>query len=127
MNDLFIKASRMNLQYNSSIGILNVSDLWNIRLEVLDQLARGLSKGLRECEEDSFITPATAKTELLKIQLEIAKYIIQTRLEDLEKAKLLVANRERKQKILSILASKEDESLQQKSKEELLRELEELE
>jgi hypothetical protein len=122
---MFEKASRVKLRFTTSIGLIAVEDLWDLKLSALDAIARSLHKALEDTEI-SFIKPQTANNEALKLRFEIVKYVITVKLAEQEEAKTLSEKAARKAHIHRILASKQDEALQAKTAEELIKELEAL-
>ncbi len=61
------------------------------------------------------------------MKLDLVKYIISVKLEENEKAKLAKVKKERKNKILELLATKRDEADVKLSESDLIKELAELE
>ena len=124
IEQMFIAATRKKLRFVTNLGQLSVEDVWDLSLEQLDELAKGLRRKVNDAEE-SFINEV--KTDVaLEISFEIVKYVIGVKME--EKAARLQAkkNAARQQQILQILESKKNEALQGKSIEELEQELLEL-
>ena len=70
-------------------------------------------------------TKATVCEEL-EVQIAIVKHIVSVKLAEKESAEKALAKKEQKQKIMSILAAKENEALQNSSVEELQKMLDEL-
>jgi DNA gyrase/topoisomerase IV subunit A len=125
MSEMFEKATRKSLRFVTDIGRLAVEDLWDLPLTIrgngasLDNIAKGLNKALRESNEESFVVKNTTKNSLLELKFDIVKHIIAVKLEDAEKAKKAADTRVKKEKILSVMASKEDDALSEKSVDEL--------
>ena len=128
---MFEKASRMKLRFNTPVGMISVEDLWDLPLiskaghTNLDDLARDLSKRVAETEE-SFVEKPAPKDVKTNLGFEIVKHIIGIRLEERDKAKAALAKKVKKAKILEILASKEDNAMQDMSEDDLKKMLEEL-
>ena len=121
---MFEKASRLKIRFQSTIGTLSVEDLWDLPLETLNVLAKGLRKQVEDSEE-SFISPVKPDAKI-QLRFDIVKHIIDVKLAERDAAKVAQVNRERKAKILGILASKQDAVLGEMSQEDLLKELEAL-
>lgn len=116
--NIFELASRRKFRFKAQQGLVSTEDLWSLQLTVLDELAKGLRKELRETEE-SFIEKSTAKNVDLEIKFEIVKHIISTRLAEQNQR---VAERDkaaRKQQIMEIIEQKQNSELLSLSKEEL--------
>lgn len=124
--NIFERASRGKLRFESSVGDLTAEQLWDLPLTAkgdrpdLDKLARGVNSELKGLEEGSFvqITPDPRKTEL-ELKLEILKHVIESKLADKARAEKAAENAERKRRLMAILATKEDEALAGKTKEEI--------
>ena len=121
---MFEKASRLKLRFNTIIGTISVEDLWDLPLSTgpmnLNDLAKSLNKRVKEVEEEDFVAKATKDNEALILKFELVKHVIKVKLEEAEIADNKAEAKEKKQKILAILADKEDESLKGKTKEELV-------
>lgn len=130
MEELFEKASRHKLRFKMVKGLISVEDLWQLSLEDLDELAKALNKELKESEEVSFIKKKSTKNTLLTWRFELVKYVINKRITEEEEAKTN-ADQEaqkatKKARLIAIIDSKEVTSLENKSIDELRKELEAL-
>lgn len=81
---MFEKASRMKLRFNTQRGVLSVEDLWDLPLIQLDNIAIALNKKLQESKTESFIKTRTKDTTELELKFNIAKHIIDVKLQDAE-------------------------------------------
>lgn len=122
---MFETATRNKIRFPSSRGELSVEQLWDLSPLSkdgfnLDTIAKGINKTLKEMTEESFVitgrTPAHAKLEL---QLELVKYIIGVKLAEEALAKMRAENRVEREKLLRILAEKQDGHLSELSEKEL--------
>lgn len=126
MNDIFEKASRLKLRFVGFSGTLSVEDLWDLPLTHaskinLDDLAKALSRQVKDAEgETSFVKPASNKAnEQLELSFEIVKYVIGVKVAERD-ARLEAAGRaEKKQKLLALIDTKQNQELEGKSLEEL--------
>lgn len=119
---MFDQASRLKIRFETKKGLLSTEDLWDLPLTgavSLDQIAIGLNRQLKESDTESFVLKGKASDELLKLKFEIVKHVISVRLAEAEKEEEIRVNREKRQRILAIIAEKEDESLKSTSLEEL--------
>lgn len=124
---MFEKATRLKLRFDTPRGHISVEDLWDLPLTSntgkpnLDDIAKGLHRELRAgAETASFVTPAsTAGNEGLQLGFDVVKHVIDVRVAERDAAVQAAKRRETKQRILEIVAMKEDESLRGKSLEEL--------
>jgi len=126
---MFEQASKLKLRYKVANGTISTEDLWDLSLESLDKIARGLHKELREAEEVSFITSniREAATSLNELRFGIVKHIIEVKVEAREAKKVKEQAAAKKETIKRILAAKQDETLQSMSIEDLQKELQSLE
>lgn len=132
--DKFELASRKKLRFPSPVGELTTEQLWdlplvsNVKGKVsLDAVARAVNANLKAVTEESFVTvssnPAKATYEL---QLEILKHIIAVKQDEIARAKDRAEKAEKRRVLLDALARKEEQEIGAKSKDELLKELAEL-
>lgn len=126
---MFEKATREKFRFDSVQGKLTVEDLWDLPLSSnhgnranLDDVAKALSRQLKEQgTEESFVkTREETDDTTTPVMFEIVKHVIKVKLEEAEVCKRARESRERKQKILAIIAKKQDEKLEGASIEELL-------
>lgn len=123
---LFEQATRSKLRFYTAKGPLNVEDLWDLPLisksgaQVnLDDLARAAYKEMEESACQSFVQKSTKISEIAKLRFDIIKHIIDVKLADRDAASERAEKAAKKQRILELIATKEDESLAGKSLEEL--------
>lgn len=124
MEEMFIKASRLKLKFKTSIGNIEVPDLWDLTLESLNTLAKSLNKELKDAQEESFIGTKSKANAILEIKFEIVKYVIKVKLEEAETKKNAADKKAAKEKIMELINRKKDEALSSKSIEDLEKELE---
>lgn len=115
--------SKMRFQFK---GIISVEDLWDLSVENLDSIFKTLNSQLKQVKEESLLDTKTKQDKELDTKIEIIKYIVQVKLEEEQLRLKAKDQKEKKQKILEILSAKQDESLQNKSIEELTAMLNEL-
>lgn len=119
--NIFERATKAKLRFDSPRGRLTVEDLWDLPLTgavSLDNIYKAVNRQVKEAQEESIVNPTTASTKL-NLQLDIIKHIVEVKMEERDKAKEAIENKEKKQRILAALADKEEESLKGKSPEEL--------
>lgn len=115
---MFELATRAKLRFNFK-GQVSVEDLWDLSLESLDGIYKGLNALVQQAKEDSLLSVKSAADEVLDAKIEIVKHIVKVKLEEAEARKQVKAVREQQQKIMSILSDKQDEALKNKTVEEL--------
>lgn len=129
---MFEKAARLKIRFDSPAGQLSVEDLWDLPLTStakranLDEIAIHLNRALKDTTTESFVKKATPKNDELQLKFDIVRHVIKVRLEENEAESLKKSNAERKQKLLAILAEKQDADLKGKSTEELQKLINEL-
>ena len=107
-------------------GMISVEDLWDLSLTNLDSIYKTLNKQVKQSEEESLLsTKASVDTEL-EVQIAIVKHIVSVKLAEKEVQEKASAKKAQKQKIMSIIATKQDEALHNSSVEELQKMLDEL-
>ena len=131
MEDLFAKATRDKVKFVTVKGEISIEDLWDLPLTSekgfdLDSIARKIAKELKDSTEESFVKPSTKGSSLLELKLEVLKYIIKVKMEENETRKNLAEKKAKKEKLMEILAKKEDASLEALTPEEIRKQLEEL-
>ena len=125
VENIFEYATRNKVRF-SFRGLISVEDLWDLSLTNLDSIYKGLNKQSKQSEEESLLNIKTQKDELLNVQIEIVKHIVSVKLAEKEAREKASAKKAQKQKIMSIIAAKQDEALQNSSIDELQKMLDEL-
>ena len=127
--NMFEQAAREALRFETSKGLVNTEDLWLLPLTgdaSLDDLAKLLNRQIKDSNEESFVIRTNPINRIPKLKFEIVKYIISVKLNEQEEATQRADKKVRKEKLLSILATKEDSELEGKSSEEIRALIEEL-
>ncbi len=131
--NIFEFAARNKIRFTSTKGLLTVEQLFNdVPLRSsdgfnLDAIAREANKQLKAATEESFVnTERTPEHSRLETTLEIVKFVIASKLDDEAAAKKRQENAAEKQKLLKILAEKQDGKLSELSEAQLRRRIEAL-
>lgn len=126
MDNMFEEATKRKVRFDvgSSGQQYSVEDLWDMPLTTrskvsLDGLAKALNRQIKESEEESFVVQQSSANATLQLKFDIVKHVIGVRLAEKEAKDNAAKEKAQKQKILEIIAKKEDESLENKSIEEL--------
>lgn len=122
---MFEKASRLKLRFNTTKGSIGIEDLWDLPLTSrskvnLDDIAKGLSRELKQCEEESFVVQQSSANEILCLKFDLVKHIIGVRLEEAKAKESQAVNQAKKDKLSRLIEQKGDEALAGKSIEELI-------
>lgn len=118
MEKMFEIATRSKMRFPHK-GYISVEDLWDLNVTALDSVFKVLNSQVKQVNEESLLATKSKEDEMLTTQIEIVKYIVSVKLTEAEVKSQEKAMREQKQKILSILADKQDEALQNMSVEDL--------
>ncbi len=100
-------------------GLIAVEDLYSLSVEDLDQIYKTLNTELKKEQEGSLLTTRSGESLELEVCIAIIKHIVA----DKQSAALARVKaherRVQKQRIMEIMADKDDVELRGKSKEEL--------
>ena len=119
--DNFMLATRNKYRFVTCKGQLTVEDLWDLPLTSatgkpnLDDIAKDLYRQLKDGEEISFVhtddeaEKVKAKVTETQITFDIVKYVIDTKLAEAKAAKEAMENKARRQRILELIAKKEED------------------
>lgn len=121
----FEDAARLKFRFPFK-GMITAEDLWDLSLEQLDTVYKTLNKEAKTSQEDSLLSDKNDVDEILRAKIAIVKYIFGYKMAEKEKRKQDAEKAEKKQRILEILAKKQDDSLMNASEDELMRMLDDL-
>ena len=126
--NIFELATRGKFRFQTPRGECSVEQLWDIPLRSRDDLnlnavAKAANATLKVLTEESFVETSTKTKEHARAEtaLEVVRYIIDVKLAEEETAKQRAENRLEKEKLLAILAEKQDGKLSAMSEKELQR------
>lgn len=108
-------------------GLISTEDLYDLPVESLDLIFKELNSQIKRVKEESLLGSKSLQDKELELKIDIIKYIVSTKLEESEKRAKAKEIRGQKQKVLEIIATKQDADLESKSIEELTKMLNELE
>jgi hypothetical protein len=121
IDNLFEKALRNGVTFAYK-GTISLYDLWNLKLEQLDEIYRSLSKEAKTSEaegEGLLATRATKASSALKLKLDIVKYVFETLAAEKDKKAKAAERKQKAQELLALISEKEGDALKGKSLEEL--------
>lgn len=107
-------------------GQISVEDMWDLSLLALDSVFRALNSQMRQVKEESLLSTKSKSDEVLELQIEIVKYIVSVKLAEKEAREKAAEKSAQRQKIMEIMAKKQDELLENASMEDLQKMLSEL-
>jgi hypothetical protein len=122
---MFEKATRLKLRFTHK-GLCTVEDLWDIPLESLDRIFKDLNIKLKAQKEESLLETRSKEDEILDLKIAIVKHIVEVRLSEQKARTDLAAKSTKKQKLLGIIAEKQDSALRDMSVDELTKLVDEL-
>lgn len=123
---MFEYATRNKLRFNYH-GMLTVEDLWDLSVESLNEIYKNLNRHLKEESEESLLDEkVNPDRELITVSIDIVKHIVSVKLEKQNAQRMAAERSIQKQKILKIMAKKQDSELQEKSLDELSQMLDKL-
>jgi len=118
-NIMFEQASRQPLRFDSSKGKVTVEDLWNLPLTELNVIAKALNKKIQEADEEDFIKEVSKEDATTKLKFGIVKHIITTLKVEAEQRKNAAATKAEANKLMELIAKKQEGALENLSVEEL--------
>jgi hypothetical protein len=125
MGDMFEKAVKGKYRFPYK-GQIAVEDLYDLSLGSLDTVFKTLNAEVKKTDEESLLQTKSAEDDILATKIEIVKYIFNEKLEEKKNQQEAAERKEKKQKIMQIIATKQDEALQNASVEDLQKMLDEL-
>ena len=119
MDNMWIEALKKKYRFEYK-GLINVEDLFDLKLEDLDYIYKTLKRNENDLQVDSLLD---ANKNPLKKEIEnkinIVKAIFDMKEAEIESAKIAMANKVQRDKILAIIENKQDQELSEKSIDEL--------
>lgn len=125
MTNIFEYATKVKLRFPFK-GQLSVEDLWDLSVNNLDTIFKSLNAEVKQVQEESLLNIKTKENKELEVKIEIVKHIVEFKLKEATDKLKVKEKKEQKQKIMEILATKQNESLQNKTEDELRAMLENL-
>ena len=123
---MFEKASRLKLRFATKRGNVSTEDLWDLPLTQLDVIYQDLHKQAEKEDTVSLINKPAKVNDRTQLSLDIVKRVYEVRVAEAEARKNAEASAAEKQKLLALLAEKDDEALKGMSREELQKKIDEL-
>lgn len=123
--NMFEVATRSKMRFPYK-GQISVEDMWDLSLPALDSVFKALNSQMKQVKEESLLSTKSKADETLELQIQIVKYIVSVKLAEKEKREKAAEKSAQRQKIMEIMAKKQDESLESASMEDLQKMLAEL-
>lgn len=118
MEKMFEMAIRNKFRFPFK-GLISSEELYDLSVENLDIIFKSLNSEIKKAKEESLLDIKTSEDKILQAKIEIVKYIVSIKLEEKRIKENEKKNKEERQKILSIIANKQESELKNKSIEEL--------
>ena len=120
---MFEKATRLKLRFETPRGALSAEDLWDLPLTStralnLNDIAIGLHHQMKN-DTVSFVEDVDKPDAVLQLRFDVVKHVIEVKKAERKAADEARTKAEQKQKIMAILARKEDADLEGRSMDEL--------
>jgi len=118
----FKKASKEKLRFVTSKGIISVEQLWDLSMTKLSTIIRNLKKEMNKDNDDelSFLDDtSTPVDKTIELRYNVAKEVYMELKAERDAIKTERAVKEHNEKIMELIAKKQDEDLGSKSVDEL--------
>lgn len=119
--DMYKQASRINLTFITSKGILPVNQLWDLNQTELTASIKNVKKTLKKSDDDDldFLDATKIVDVENQLRFDILKDIYLTNKDENEKVRTEKERKENNQKIMELIQRKKEGELENKSVEEL--------
>ena len=112
MDNMFELATRSKLRIPTPRGNLSVEDLWDLSRGDLDATYRGLAAADKDAATEGLIkTRPTAAQRKIAIALEVVKRVFEVLEAERAEREAAAERKEKRQKIMALIAEKKDEGL----------------
>ena len=118
VNNIFEYAVENKLRFPYK-GSVSVEDLYDLNTTELDSIYKTLKREAKKADEESLLEAKSQEDTVLSVKIEIIKHIVTKKLAQIEARNKAIRNKEQRDKILAVMAQKQEESLHTKSMEEL--------
>lgn len=124
--NIFERASKKKLRFQTVQGNLSTEQLWDLNLEQLNVVAIALNKEVKASTEESFISTAAQANPDLTLRFDIVKSIIDTKLKAAEASKVRAEKKVKRDRLLQLAANKQIEAEGDLTMDEIQAQLDEL-
>lgn len=115
----FKLASQQKLRFQTTRGSLSTEQLWDLSLEELDTLAVSLEAEHKESGKKSFLITKSVKDKTAKLRFDVVLDVLTTKVEEAQALTEAAEIKAHNEKIITLIAEKQDESLKGKSIKQL--------
>lgn len=117
--NIFEKATRRKIRFATVQGNLSVEDLWDLPLPALNELAKDLNRERKIEAEEDFLVEKSRKNTMLDLCFDLVIHILDTLKQEKEDRAQAAENQAEKAKLVSALARKQDQELDDMSKKDI--------
>ena len=120
---MFKQASKLKLRFQTNRGLLSMEQLWDLKQNELSDAVKQVKKVLKKGDDDelSFLEDSKVVDVENQLRFDILKDIYLTKKKEAEELRDQAANKANNEKILAIIADKQEGALKEKSIDELLK------
>jgi hypothetical protein len=122
--DIFEYAAENKLRFPYK-GSISTEDLYDLGVEELDMIFKTLNREVKKSNEESLLAKKSDADTKLNVKIEIIKKIVSKKLAEIEESKNAIMKKHKNEKIMELIAQKQDENLRSLSIDELKKMLEE--
>lgn len=126
MADVFMNATRKKYRFSTAKGNLTTEQLWDLPLESLDEIWQKINATIEDTSRTSLLSARSNKNVELTEKADVVKAIVEYKLAAAEKADKARQTKAEKERILNIIAAKQEQELASMSIDELRKRLETL-
>lgn len=105
-------------------GSISTEDLYDLGVEELDMIFKTLNREVKKSNEESLLAKKSDADTKLNVKIEIIKKIVSKKLAEIEESKNAIMKKHKNEKIMELIAQKQDENLRSLSIDELKKMLE---
>lgn len=109
--NLFEIATRNRYRFTYK-GVMTVEDLWNLSVDALDAIFKTLNRQKKTADEYSLLAVKSAEDIELANKIELVKYIVSIKLAEADERVNAAEKKAQRDKILAIMAKKQDAALE---------------
>lgn len=109
--NLFEIATRNRYRFTYK-GVMTVEDLWDLSVDSLDAIFKILNRQKKTADEDSLLAVKSAEDTELANKIELVKYIVSIKLAEADERVNAAEKKAQRDKILAIMAKKQDAALE---------------
>ena len=121
--DIFEYAAENKLRFPYK-GSISTEDLYDLGVEELDMIFKTLNREVKKSNEESLLAKKSDADTKLNVKIEIIKKIVAKKLAEIEESKNAIMKKHKNEKIMELIAQKQDENLRSLSIDELKKMLE---